>query len=256
MEGFVLRMKIAACLLACCLLATGCARLYPPAMVAVTDPAVTTAPLAPSTMPTSVATPPVAPSSPVVIDTSVDLLMTYVTSGQWRADLVAMAQDEDYAVFEINLAEIVDVDGDGVSELLLESRRDPEGPTQVVTGLYTVANGAVVYLMMAEMSGGSIGGETIFFAHDTQENEPVIGVGVYAGGFGGRHIGYRYYNYQGGQASQLIVFSSLVYNDDSEPAVYEKDWAASTQEEFESLEARFVEPIFSEEAVVRYQPQP
>ena len=196
---------------------------------------------------------PEAPTeSPAVAGTSIgegskERLERYVDSGEWSNDYVERLEweiEENSFSYEITASKIFDLDGDGVYELWFAAYESSEPWNAGMSGFYTVVDDGepgVKSVLLCEVSGGTIGGDYIRTAYDTQSGRHVLVKIAAVGGFGGNYGGYTFYDYTAGVLTELASREITTYSDENEPDEYMVNGNPATREEYEQAVALFTE---------------
>jgi hypothetical protein len=198
-----------------------------------------------------------------------EIYYEFMRSKEWRNDdwdLYWFAPDTEH---EITSYKIFDFDGNGVYDLWIEMEDDTGFRPAGISAFYTIEDGQVKRLLDGSLSGGTMGGDWITTAYDSQTGEHLIGVTGYMGGFGGRNNWSRYYRYINGELSRAFSISemsqveinysddeladdTLFYVEDDSPfgssdgrfiTVYRVNDVQVTREVYEQMKARINSPI-------------
>ena len=133
---------------------------------------------------------------------------------------------------------IIDFDGDGMPEMLFETY-DQSGPMPMGFSQFCVLNGQgeVEPILSCELSGGTAGGDSLSFYYDNENDNHLIGLFGYAGGFGGYIEWYRMYTYESNELTLLTEFDA--YSPDNKTIDYTIDGKAVSETQYTATVARF-----------------
>ena len=133
---------------------------------------------------------------------------------------------------------IIDFDGDGALEMLFEAY-DQSGALPMGISQFCILNdrGEVEVLLAGELSGGTIGGDSLSFYYDNENDAYLVGLFGYAGGFGGYAEWYQMYTYEQGELTLLTEFD--VYSPDNKTVDYTIDNKTVSETKYQAQVNRF-----------------
>ena len=133
---------------------------------------------------------------------------------------------------------IIDLDGDGALEMLFEAY---DRSSAMPMGISQFCNldpwGEVEVLLSCDLSGGTMGGETLSFYYDNETDGFLVGLAGHAAGFGGHAEWYQMYSYANNRLTLLTEFD--LYSPDHETEEYTIDEKTATEAQYLAVVDRF-----------------
>lgn len=161
----------------------------------------------------------------------------YMNSGAWNPGV-------GYVIEE---SEIIDINNDGVPELLLYTKNSESW--ERVSQFCSIKNGRVEALLEGYDCGGTAGGDEVIVMYDTKTSKYVVGTTGIINGYNRCTSWNELYNYSKGELIRVTKYSwdleyfdpDYHFGDDPGITVYKIDDKQVTQEEYEAVFSRFVE---------------
>jgi len=169
----------------------------------------------------------------------------FMRSDEWKKYMAGDGNtyiDEELEYLEYIL---VDIDGNGIKELWLKSKVWGSIFPHSISGIYTISeNGTVEKIISGYETGGSIGGDWVDIAYDSETDSYLPALHGHVGGFGGNGTYDVYYTIGGFSAGIIIAdVRQETINDITAYYIYEEE---CSEEEFYERLSRFTVPEYDQ----------